>query len=87
VFEQVRQDARNEAEAIAAGNADRSLRGKRWPDGRSYDELTPSEQLVAKQAVGMGLKPWEQQEDPDVLQAQPKPDAVGGWTAENFLDE
>lgn len=88
--------------ALANGNGHRNGNGRPvgileqqiWPDGRSWSELTPAEQAHAKDAMTMGLRPWEPRA-PQLSQAQelarigmtaemlaePLPDRI---TADNF---
>lgn len=60
-FENVVQDAMDEAagKKIESASSSGLLKNKVWPDGRSWDELTPDEQANAKEAVAMGLEPWK----------------------------
>lgn len=72
----------------ANGNGAGVLRGKVWPDGRTWDDLTPREQMHAREALSMGIEPWR--EDARVSETWTPERAGGiadaGVTADTFLD-
>lgn len=85
-FENVVQDARDEQQAREVQAADHGLIDKTWPDGRSWQELTNPEQENAKQAVLMGIRPWEPREAPAPLNGNGNGKVVRTFNSRTLLD-
>lgn len=83
VFEQVAQDAKDEATGRALVE-DNDLRHKVF-DGVPWDQLTAAEKEHAKEARQMGINAWESSEVPVPMPAHNGNGHRPGYTAENFL--